>query len=155
MSRLGSIAALTASLLVVGCGPASPTRPITPVDTLAPIAEEAELAEGDVVHAVGRGIYIVNIPGEGLIALWEKDPFKGCRVADAGEPGQRREGLPINHEETRFVDPCHGSEYTLDGTYLSGPSPLSMYRLPIEVRDGQVYFQSLNPIEVPRPEPQE
>lgn len=58
----------------------------------------------------------------------------------------------MNFAATRFVDPCHGSEYDESGYYLGGPSPRSMDRLPLEVQDGLVFFEPSGAIiQVPRP----
>ncbi len=38
-------------------------------------------------------------------------------------------------EEHKFICPCHGSEFELDGTYIRGPAPRSLDRLVIRLFD--------------------
>ncbi len=52
----------------------------------------------------------------------------GCAVAwDAGSQ--------------TFRCPCHGGVYGIDGRVVSGPPPRPLRRLPIEIRDGEVFVR--------------
>lgn len=52
----------------------------------------------------------------------------GCAVAwDAGSRA--------------FRCPCHGGVYGIDGRVVSGPPPRPLRRLPIEIRDGEVFVR--------------
>lgn len=44
-------------------------------------------------------------------------------------------------EQERFHDPCYGSNFTLTGDYISGPSPRHLDRLPGAVRDGVIWVR--------------
>lgn len=55
-------------------------------------------------------IFLVNDPSEGLIALYARDPHLGC-------------GVRWVETDQRFVNPCHGEQYSLTGEWLAGPSP--------------------------------
>ncbi|MDH5508198.1 MAG: hypothetical protein OEZ02_13330 [Anaerolineae bacterium] len=49
-------------------------------------------------------------------------------------------GCPIRWSQTnqRFEEPCLGSTYALDGSYLTGPSPRGMDQYPVRTEDGSV-----------------
>jgi cytochrome b6-f complex iron-sulfur subunit len=34
---------------------------------------------------------------------------------------------------TRFACPCHGSQYQLDGRYITGPAPRGLDRFPVTI----------------------
>lgn len=51
---------------------------------------------------------------------------QGCLVEWAGD-------------QDAFVCPCHRGTYSHTGAVLEGPPPRPLERLPVEVRDGQVY----------------
>lgn len=40
-------------------------------------------------------------------------------------------------EQTKFICPCHGSQFQLDGTYILGPAPRSCDRFVIHLLDGR------------------
>ncbi len=40
-------------------------------------------------------------------------------------------------EEDRFICPCHGSQFQLDGTYIRGPAPRSLDRFVVRLLDEQ------------------
>ncbi len=63
-----------------------------------------------------------------LVCLSTVCPHAGCAI-DFDEGHQR------------FVCPCHGSTFALDGTRRDGPSPRGMDTLEVEVTDGQVMCQ--------------
>jgi menaquinol-cytochrome c reductase iron-sulfur subunit len=57
-------------------------------------------------------------------------PHLGCSVA-------------WHAEKDRFVCPCHGGQFTADGSRISGPPPRGLDKLEAQVKDGklQVQFQ--------------
>lgn len=47
-------------------------------------------------------------------------------------------------QETRFICPCHGSEFEPDGDYIAGPAPrdLDQFVIVVETPDGQVIAET-------------
>lgn len=66
------------------------------------------------------GRFWVSHPGDSLVILYGVCTHLGC--------------LPkwVDNNE-RFECPCHGSKYTLDGTFIEGPAPRSLDRFPTTV----------------------
>jgi len=135
MFRLGSFAVvLVLSVIAAACVQSDPD----PVDPGLAIARIDEVVLGGAIYSVTHELYLVDSPADGLIAISQRDPFLGCRVQYL-DAGQEIEGL-TSEEETRFVDPCHGSQYDLEGRYLAGPSEENLRRIPVEVVAGVAYI---------------
>ncbi len=52
--------------------------------------------------------------------------------------------------QNRFMCPCHGSQYTLDGTHVAGPAPRGLDPLPLREQSGAaevtwIIYQSNTP----------
>jgi Rieske Fe-S protein len=55
-----------------------------------------------------------------------------------------------NDSQNRFMCPCHGSQYTLDGTHIAGPAPRGLDPLPLREQSGNaeimwIIYQSNTP----------
>lgn len=74
------------------------------------------------VPGVDLPIFVRRVPGGGASAFSTRCSHRGCEVEPAAD---------------RFVCPCHGSEYALDGAVLRGPAqrPLEPFRV-VETADG-------------------
>ena len=87
--------------------------------------------------AIGRvapvPIFLVHDPKAGFLAIYNRDPFRGCRIVWMGIT-------------RRFVDPCHGSEYTQVGEHLRGPAPRDLDRFTVVLMtDGSVVIDMSRP----------
>lgn len=59
---------------------------------------------------------------EGLHALYKVCPHLGCLYG-------------WNDQEFKFICPCHGSQYEVDGEYILGPAPRSLDLFIIRIED--------------------
>ena len=93
---------------------------------------------GGVVRAVSEAevpvesaIYVRNAQayftrnGDQIVALWQRCPHLGCRVAWCESSGE-------------FECACHGSTFNRIGEHRDGPSPTGMEQFELEVVDGFV-----------------
>lgn len=73
------------------------------------------------------GVFLVR-DGSGVAVFSATCTHLGCAVAwDAAS--------------RTFRCPCHGGVYGIDGRVVSGPPPRPLRRLPIEIRDGEVFVR--------------
>lgn len=71
-------------------------------------------------------IFLVRDDGGKFLALYARDPFRGCRI----------EWLQAAQ---RFEDPCFGSKYSKAGQWLEGPSQRGLDRFGVSTTgDGKV-----------------
>lgn len=47
-----------------------------------------------------------------------------------------------NHDQKRFLCPCHGGQFTADGRNVAGPPPRPLNRIPARVEDGVLKIQA-------------
>jgi len=78
---------------------------------------------------------------KGLMALYKVCTHLGCLYN-------------WNNQEGKFICPCHGSQFQLNGTYIQGPAPRSLDRFLVQVIDpnsGNVLAETKdgNPVAVP------
>ncbi len=78
---------------------------------------------------------------QGLMALYKVCTHLGCLYN-------------WNNQEGKFICPCHGSQFQLNGTYIQGPAPRSLDRFLVQVVDpnsGNVLAETKdgNPVAVP------
>jgi hypothetical protein len=72
--------------------------------------------------------YVLNVNGE-LVALYARS--------------LRHTRCQVNWDERRdvFNDPCLGTRFTPTGEYQGGGPPQELVRLPVQVKDGQVWVE--------------
>lgn len=68
--------------------------------------------------------YLTRI-GDEVVALWQRCPHLGCRVAWCESSGE-------------FDCPCHGSRFSRAGDHRAGPAPRGLDRFAVEVVDDVV-----------------
>ncbi|HWI52680.1 MAG TPA: Rieske 2Fe-2S domain-containing protein [Symbiobacteriaceae bacterium] len=78
-----------------------------------------EIKMGEVVP-VREGKFYLTRSDAGLTALYWKCVHLGCTV-------------PWNQAQGKFMCPCHGSVYTLDGQNVAGPAPRPLDMMEIKV----------------------
>lgn len=84
--------------------------------------EAADLPNpGDAPVTIPAGrFHVANVPEAGVVALYQVCTHLGC--LPKWEPGQYR-----------FACPCHGSQYEIDGRWITGPAPRGLDRFPLTV----------------------
>lgn len=89
---------------------------------------------GGAIVEVGDGelpLYVRRLAGGGFSAVSTRCMHLGCQVEPAGD---------------RMVCPCHGSEYTLDGMVLRGPTELPLIRYRVTSDDSKLYIHLDSPL---------
>jgi cytochrome b6-f complex iron-sulfur subunit len=68
---------------------------------------------------------------QGVLALYKVCTHLGCLYA-------------WRDQEGKFICPCHGSQFQLDGTYIQGPAPRSLDRFVVQVlgADGKLIAET-------------
>lgn len=72
----------------------------------------------DPVTEPGGRFHVVHTENDGLLVLYQVCTHLGC--------------LP-KWESDRFACPCHGSQFALDGNYITGPAPRGLDLFPVVV----------------------
>jgi nitrite reductase/ring-hydroxylating ferredoxin subunit len=82
---------------------------------------EYDIPANTTVYVRSAQTYLTQVDGE-IVALYQKCPHLGCRVAWCESAGE-------------FECACHGSKFNRLGEVRSGPSPRGMDRFAVEVAD--------------------
>ncbi|MFO7321620.1 MAG: Rieske 2Fe-2S domain-containing protein [Chloroflexota bacterium] len=92
--------------------------------TFSPESFPATPGSAPVSQPEGR-FHIVHTEDDGVLTLYGVCTHLGC--------------LP-KWENDRFACPCHGSQFTLEGNYITGPAPrgLDLFRTIVTFDDGTV-----------------
>ena len=123
--------------IVIGKLDDFPVGSITSLDVEAKVTGYVPVvSENSGSQVVDVSIFLVNDPAVGFLALYARDPHKGCRVGLASE-------LPPDtgwelSAEVVFLTPCHGEEYDGVGGHISGPAPRGLDRFAVLVKGGEV-----------------
>lgn len=72
--------------------------------------------------AFNEGKFWLVRTAEGVLALYKVCTHLGCLYN-------------WQDSQTRFICPCHGSQFQRDGTYIQGPAPRSLDRFVVQVLD--------------------
>lgn len=79
-------------------------------------------------ETITREIWVVNLPGSGLTVYSPICTHLGCHYN-------------WDVAKSRFVCPCHGSFFALNGAVLAGPAPRPLDTLPAKVENGELYIE--------------
>ena len=80
--------------------------------------------------ATNLPMYLVRPSETEILVFVQIDPRSGCVIS-------------WQIQERRFLDPCHGSAYTITGEYVRGPSGRDLKRVPVQItRDGEIMISS-------------
>ncbi len=112
-------------VFLVGC-----TVPVGGQGDIQTEASETFFETGDVAHLEDLGVFIVATQPYGVVAFEDRDPRSDCLL------------LYSTTDVWAFEDSCHSSKYSIDGTYLAGPSPRSLTPFPTYVSDGELFIES-------------
>lgn len=96
-------------------------------DGIAP-GDVASPGSGKAGGYAGRGLVVLRTRAGQLRAFDSKCSHAGCNV---------------RFEGTRFVCPCHGGVYDLDGKNVSGPPPKPLVELSVVESDGALFVSRL------------
>jgi menaquinol-cytochrome c reductase iron-sulfur subunit len=137
---LGSVAALVLAVPLVGSlvGPAFRRKApqwsraakidSLPVGKPSSVSFTDQTTEGYLRTTVVRNVWTVRHSETDVTVFSPICTHLGCRFDWQPEAG-------------RFVCPCHGSVFGLDGKVLAGPAPRPLDRLPSKIENGELYVE--------------
>ncbi|HEV8234583.1 MAG TPA: hypothetical protein VGP84_08285 [Gemmatimonadaceae bacterium] len=77
-------------------------------------------------------VFVVHLPGDGFAAYLGRSTHLGCRLEWVGDPKYQRF---TNSPDVVFEDPCGGSVFALDGSWIGGPAPRALDHYRVRVVD--------------------
>lgn len=80
---------------------------------------------GTVTPVEAGRFYVVRLVDAGFLAIYQRCTHLGCAV-------------PFDAAQGRFVCPCHGSAFELDGAVVNPPAPRPLDLFALEITDGIV-----------------
>jgi hypothetical protein len=86
------------------------------------------------IDEVNNRIYLVNTGKDILIFHWLTPGSAHCRYK-------------WHDRERVFIDPCYGTQFTLDGSYLTGPPRRGLDRYAVRLEAGQIIVDLSNIVE--------
>lgn len=101
-----------------------------------PVAKTVTLTQRDGWREVvsAQAVYVTRSAEGQLKVLSPICPHLGCSVS-------------WHENQDKFICPCHGGQFSADGSRISGPPPRGLDQLDVQVRDGklEVQFQYFRP----------
>ena len=98
---------------------------------------------GSVTPVEAGRFYLVRLPENGFLAIYRRCTHLGCAV-------------PYDPASGRFVCPCHGSEFTMEGGVLNQPAPRSLDLFELSINDaGEIVVDTSKTIERDHPSPEQ
>lgn len=72
------------------------------------------------------------------VTFWLVHTDEALLALDPHTPDWRRCEYDWESPNSRFVDPCHGSKFALDGDLLEGPANQSLDRYRVRIEEGEI-----------------
>lgn len=107
--------------------------------TIGPVSQ-LPAVDSEPVNFPKVKVWLSNTP-EGVTALYKVCTHLGCLYN-------------WNSQESKFICPCHGSQFQANGTYIQGPAPRSLDRFVVQAVDantGEVIEESADGSPLPVP----
>lgn len=124
-------------LLALGMGIASLYRFAMPLPNLMQIGSLSDYPPSAEPHAFNSGnqqLWIVHADNELLVFDSRTTHHtRRCRVLWLAAT-------------QRFEDPCLGTKFTLDGTYVEGPAPRNLDYYPYKIENGAIWVDLTEPV---------
>lgn len=96
---------------------------------------------GSVTPVEAGLFYLVRLMDGGFLAVYRRCTHLGCAV-------------PFEPAEQRFVCPCHGSGFTIEGDVLNEPAPRPLDLFPLSINEtGEIIVETNQSIERDRIDP--
>ncbi len=94
-----------------------------------------QIPAGTVTPVEAGRFYLVRLDDGGFLAIYRRCTHLGCAV-------------PFDQSSRRFICPCHGSEFNLEGDVLNQPAsrPLDLFSLTLS-ESGEIIVDTRNPIQ--------
>jgi cytochrome b6-f complex iron-sulfur subunit len=89
---------------------------------------------GSVTPVESGRFYLVRLDDGGFLAMYRKCTHLGCAV-------------PYEPTEGKFVCPCHGSAFSLNGDVNNAPAPRALDLFQLSIEDGEVLVDTGSVIE--------
>lgn len=90
---------------------------------------------GSVTPVEDGRFYLVHLAEGGLLAIYRRCTHLGCVV-------------PFDHAAEKFICPCHGSAFTIDGDVLNPPAPRPLYLFKLFINEaGEIIVDTSSTIE--------
>jgi cytochrome b6-f complex iron-sulfur subunit len=90
---------------------------------------------GSVTPVETRRFYLVRLPEGGFLAVYRRCTHLGCAV-------------PYDPSVSKFICPCHGSGFTMDGDVLNEPAPRPLDLFPLSINEsGEIVVDTSSPME--------
>lgn len=121
--------------------PGSVTEVVLDEGHFDPVGLESPAAENPGPRGfASTHLFVVSEPERGLSAVSLMSPWMGCQIGVV----TRTMAIDFGHKvpigfEKGFLDPCHGSLFSLDGQHLAGPGTRGLVSFPVKyLLDGTV-----------------
>lgn len=100
---------------------------LRPGETL-PVTYEATIQDGYTTTQRKYSVYLYRRSDGSVVAFDPSCPHLGCRVE-------------FRARKQRYVCPCHGGVFDVDGNLVSGPPPTGLTKLPVRVDAGKIWIR--------------